>query len=73
MSNRPAPTPSIVSLPKNDTQLADELRTLIARLCAVMNEAEQRGIETAFNIARKDPTNAKSAYVVTNVTLTKKL
>jgi hypothetical protein len=64
---------NVAQLPKSDMQIADEIRTLIERLCGAMNEAQSRGIEANFNIARKDPTNPKSAFIVASITLTKQL
>ena len=63
---------NVLEMPKNvpDAKLVAEIKTLVARLAAAMNEAEQRAITVDFNIAK---TAAIAQFTVTRLEIRKLL
>ena len=63
---------NLVKMPQTDSDasLVSEIKTLIARLAAAMNEAGERDISVEFNVGKSSP---DSPFTVTRLEIRKLL
>ncbi len=67
--------PNVVELQRrmDDATLVGRIREVLRELCDLMNEAEDRGIDVSFNIARASQGDPKSPWTVGSEKIVKNL